>query len=156
MARGGKLTVAQQLFVVQELARFRTPSEVAASVKDLFGVEISRQAAHGYNPERNPRILKRWKDVFAAERERFILEAEAHAVAHQSFRLQEIERIYRGAKSPALQLQALEQAAKERGGAFTNRHDVFDWRAWDASTATPDQLQRIAAGEDPRKVLAGR
>jgi len=51
-------------------------------------------------------------------------------------------------------LEALEQAAKERGGAYTSRRDVLMSR--DPAGASEDQLQRIAAGEDPRKVLSGR
>ena len=124
MPRGGKLSKEAQLFVVQGLARWETLLEVAAAVKEVYGVELTKQAVHHYNPEVNPRLSELLKAAFAGERARFIKDVESHPIAHQPYRLQELTRIYRVTKSPALQLQALEQAAREMGGAFTNRREV--------------------------------
>lgn len=127
MARSGKLTNDQKLYVVQELARFRTPSEIAAAVREDFGVEISRQAIFGYNPERNSELSEKWRVIFAQERRRFLEDLDSIAIAHRPFRLQELEAIYRQARSRnnlVLALQALEQAAKEEGGRFTSRREL--------------------------------
>jgi|HubBroStandDraft_3_1064219.scaffolds.fasta_scaffold01323_3 hypothetical protein len=127
MARRGKLTHEQQLFVVQELACFRTPSEVAAAVKEGFGVEISRQAAHGYSPEHNPGLPEKWRVIFVQERRRFLEDLASIAMSHRPCRLRELEAIYHRAWSMnnlPLALQVLEQAAKEAGGLFTNRRDL--------------------------------
>jgi hypothetical protein len=127
MARSGKLTSDQKLYVMQELACFRTPSEIAAAVKEIFGVEISRQAVFGYNPEHNPALPEKWRVIFVQERRRFLEDLDSIAIAHRSYRLQELEAIYRRAwsmNSLVLALQALEQAAKEMGGVFTNRRDL--------------------------------
>jgi hypothetical protein len=156
MPRAGKLTHAEQLFVVQQLGRYKKPTEIAAEVKERFGKEITRQAVHSYDPEHNPGLLKKWRDAFDKAREGYRSSVDSIGIAQQPFRLEALDEIYRKAKSPVVQMQALEQAAKERGGAFTNRHEVFDARTWDPSTATPEQLQKIAAGEDPRRVLAGK
>jgi hypothetical protein len=153
MAHRGKLTVEQQLYVVEELARYRRPSDIVVAVRETFGVEITRQTVHGYHPEFNPKLGNRWREAFAEARERFKADRDAHPVACLSYRLQEISRIYLDARSPAFQLRALEQAAREMGGAYTNRRDIM---SWDPTDASDDQLQRIAAGEDPRKVLSGR
>jgi hypothetical protein len=38
-------------FIVQSLACFDTPSQVAQAVKDTFGLEVSRQQCEFYDPE---------------------------------------------------------------------------------------------------------
>jgi hypothetical protein len=124
MPRGGKLSKEAQLFVVQGLARWETLLEVAAAVKEVYGIEVSKQAVHHYHPQVNPNLSEPLKAAFAGERKRFIAEVESHSIAHQSYRIQELAKIYRSTRSPALQLQALEQAAREMGGAFTNRREV--------------------------------
>src|SRR5579859_6590427 len=105
-----KLSNLQRLFVVKELARFRSPTEVVKMVKEEFGIDITRQSVFQYNPDRNPDLAKKWREAFEEERARFKAEVDGVAVAHQSFRLQELEEIYRVAKgrgNAPLALQAL-------------------------------------------------
>jgi hypothetical protein len=154
MPKPQRLRMEQQRFVVEALAAYRTPQEVVELVNEVYGLKLSRQAVHRYDPTHG-RPAKKWRVIFDAAREQFLRDAARFAVAHQSYRIQEIEAIYRAAKRSGnyrLCLDALEQAAKEEGGLFTSRRHLDD-RSWDLTTATDDQLRRIAAGEDPRKVL---
>jgi hypothetical protein len=156
MGRQQKLTSEQQHFVVQQLARFGTPSEVVGAVNRLFGIEITRQAVHRYSPEHNPAAAERWRETFDAERERFAKELESIAVTHRAFRLQELEELCRLAKvrgNHVLAAALLEQAAKEMGGRYTNRRENVDAQLPPVATWTDEQLQRVGDGEDPQKLL---
>jgi hypothetical protein len=51
-----KLSQEVQAFIVQQLACFLTPSEVAAAVSEEFGLGISRQQAWKYHAANNPEL----------------------------------------------------------------------------------------------------
>lgn len=149
-----KLTEEQKTFIVRRLACFRTPTEVCEDVEAEFGVKIDRGHVRQYNPEQVA-TSEKWRVIFEATREAFIAEVGREGIAHQTFRLRELADLYRRAKlrkNDPLALQILEQAAKEAGGAFTNRHQI-DHSTIDLSRLTDEQLERLAAGEDLRKVL---
>lgn len=119
-----KLTKDQKEFIVRELACWRSPSEVAEGVverwPELDG-KIDRRQVFEYNPDRS--AGKRLEALFDATREAFISEIGRLGIAHQSWRLREILETVGRAKrmgNEKLKLEALEQAAKELGGAFTN------------------------------------
>ncbi len=121
------MTDAMRLFVVGRLAQWRTPSEVAQEVEERFGVKVARQSLTYYDPEANPSIPDRWRAAFEEARHAAVESIAGIAIGHQGFRLGELLEIYRKAKSSGnlvLALQALEQAAKERGGAYTNRREL--------------------------------
>lgn len=117
------LTHVQKTFVVIRLAQFMTPQEVADAVKEEFDVQITRQQVRHYNPEQSEEVGAEWKKLFKAARARFIKSGESIAIAHSNFRLRELGYIYRELKTRKSWKSAagiLEQAAKERGGQFTN------------------------------------
>lgn len=123
------LTDPAKLFVVQALACFDTPSQVASAVKQEFGLEVSRQQVSIYDPTRpaGRSLSKKLAATFQATREAFLKEAATVPVAHQAYRLRVLNRaLERAEKSgnTTLVLQILEQAAREMGGAFTNRREV--------------------------------
>jgi hypothetical protein len=64
----GKLTTAQQEYVVQRLAAFDSPLAVARSVRDKFGISITRNSIRRYDPTRYPECAARWKELFYAAR----------------------------------------------------------------------------------------
>ena len=64
----GKLTTAQQEYVVERLAAFDSPLEVARSVRDKFGISITRNSIRRYDPTRYPECAARWKELFYAAR----------------------------------------------------------------------------------------
>lgn len=120
-----------QTFIVQQLAMYQTPQEIVGLVKENFEVEISRQQAFYYNADMNPKLPKKWREIFNATRENFLTDVSSIPIAQKSFRLRELDKIYQNQKSAKSQntkamKDTLEQAAKESGDAFTNRfkHDV--------------------------------
>ncbi len=117
------LTVTIKRYIVRALACFETPSDVAKTVKEEFGLEITRMQVHKYDPTKvmGQGLAKELKALFFSTRKDFEENVEAIPIAKQSVRLQAMNKIYQAnPKNPMLQLQVMEQAAKELGGAFTN------------------------------------
>lgn len=124
-----KLTEPQKLAIVQALACFDTPSEVAAAVKEEFGVTITRQQVAGYDPTKATckGMAKKLRVVFAETRKSFLADVSTIPIAQQAFRLRALQREFERAKqrgNSAMVAQILEQVAKELGGALTNRREV--------------------------------
>lgn len=113
-------------FIVQQLAMYQTPQEIVDLVKEAFDTEISRQQAFYYNADMNPKLPKKWREIFNATREKFLSDVSSIPIAQKSFRLRELDKIYQNQKKAKQQntkamKDTLEQAAKESGDAFTNK-----------------------------------
>lgn len=124
-----KLTDPVKMAIVQALACFDTPSEVAAAVKEEFGISITRQQVAAYDPTKATckGLAKKLRAVFEETRKAFLNDVATIPIAQQAFRLRALQREFERAKSrgnSALAAQLLEQAAKELGGAFTNRREL--------------------------------
>lgn len=116
-------------FIVQALACFDTPTQVSDAVKEEFGLDVSRMQVSVYDPtKRMGRNLgKKWRALFDSTRKAFLDDASSIPIANQTFRLRALNRLYEQASSRGnvvLAAQLIEQAAKESGGAFTNRHKL--------------------------------
>ncbi|WP_061238185.1 DUF2280 domain-containing protein [Ectopseudomonas composti] len=113
-------------FIVQALACFDTPSQVAASVKEEFGIEVSRQQCEQHDPTKRAGrdLAKRWVTLFHDTRKRFREDTAEIPIANRSYRLRMLGRLVEKAESSRnarLALQVLEQAAKECGDVYVNR-----------------------------------
>jgi hypothetical protein len=113
-------------FVVQALACFDTPSQVAESVQREFGLSISRQQIESHDPTKvsGRGLAPKWKQLFEDTRKRFREEAAEIPIANRAYRLRTLGRLAEKAesmKNMALTAQLLEQAAKEVGDVYVNR-----------------------------------
>ena len=114
-------------FIVQSLACFDTPSQVVELVKKEFGLSITRQQVESHDPTKaNGRgLAQKWADMFNATRERFQNEISDIPIANKAYRLRVLDRLAtraEGMKNLALTAEIIEQAAKECGDAYTNKH----------------------------------
>ncbi|ENC9771297.1 TPA: DUF2280 domain-containing protein [Citrobacter koseri] len=114
-------------FIVQSLACFDTPSQVVELVKKEFGLNITRQQVESHDPTKaNGRgLAQKWVDMFNATRERFQNEISDIPIANKAYRLRVLDRMAtraEGMKNLALTAEIIEQAAKECGDAYTNKH----------------------------------
>ena len=135
-------------FMVQALACFDTPSQVAASVREQFGIELTRQKCESYDPTKTAGrdLAKRWVVLFNDTRQRFREDTADIPIANRAFRLRALGRMAERAESVknlALAAQLLEQAAKETGGTYTNKQQV-DLSSTDG-TMTPAKDRPIDA-----------
>lgn len=116
-------------FIINALAAFDTPSQVAAAVKEEFGVTVSRQAVEGHDPTKHAgrKLANKWRDLFETARRGFIEEATQVPIAHRSTRLRALNRMAQVAEQKGnfpLAAQLHKQAAEEMGNAFTNRREL--------------------------------
>jgi hypothetical protein len=114
-------------FIVQALACFDTPSQVVESVKNEFGVVLSRQQVETHDPTKasGKGLALKWQTLFHDTRKRFREETAEIPIANRAFRLRALGRFVEKAetmKNIALAMQVLEQAAKEVGDIYVNRH----------------------------------
>lgn len=124
-----KLNEAVQRFIVQALACYDTPTQVAEAVKEEFGIEITRQqaASYDYTKTMGRTLAKKWRVMFDDTRKKFRAEVAEIPIADQAFRLRQLNRMAQLAmtrKNIVLAAALLEQAAKEQGGMFTNKREV--------------------------------
>lgn len=118
-------------FIVQALACFDTPSQVAEAVKEQFGLEISRMAVSAYDPDKamGANLSKDLVTLFRDTRKKFKEATEDIPIAQRAFRLRAMSRVLTRAensRNSVLTLQALEQAAKEVGDIFVNKNRSSD------------------------------
>lgn len=115
-----------KVFIITALACFDSPKQVMADVKERFGLTVTYQQLQAYDPKNDAgkRMSKRFQKIFADTREKFLKDVSDIPIAQQSYRLRVLDRLARRAEdrgNGAMVANLLEQAAKESGGAFTNK-----------------------------------
>lgn len=117
-------------FIVIRLACYDSPSDIQEAFQENFNFKVSASQISYYNPssvQGNAQLAQKWKDLFNETRKRFKKEVQDIPIANQAFRLKKLQRNmeqlermknYKGAN------ETIEQAAKEVGGAYTNKHEL--------------------------------
>lgn len=121
-----KLSEDVKRFIVESLACYDTPSQVAEAVKEQFDVIVTRQAVEAYDPTKvvGKALSQKWRTVFEASRKAFKDQVSEVPIASRVFRIRALARMVGKAekmRNLALAGQLLEQAAKEVGDFYVNR-----------------------------------
>jgi hypothetical protein len=137
--------------LVTLLAQFCGPAEAAKIVSDEYAVTIDRRTAWKYDASKKGcSTSPRYRQLFHEVRDRWLNDMAAIPIAQQGHRLHLLDRLatkleaqgdYGGA------LKAIEMAAKEVGGLFTNERRA-------SVTANIRTVQMTA--EEARAQLAAR
>lgn len=163
------LTPQQKQFVVEQLAAFGTPSEVAKGLLEQFGVTVAPHVVAAYDPTRRAgqRCPALWKRRFLEAREA-MLHGRPSALASRSVRLQQREKMFRRAieqEDFLLANRILDSIAREVGddtSGLEKQVEVTDeqrahaaaefirkWR-WKAQAQRPSTPEEAAAWDrDP-------
>jgi hypothetical protein len=123
-----RLTDAVKLFIVQQLACFDSPQKVADAVREEFGITIRRQRVEDYDPLKRPRLAKKWRELHAFTRTRFLFEVTKEPAYHRAVRVRRLAQMAELAqqrRSIPLAASLYEQIAKETEGWFSNRRIVM-------------------------------
>lgn len=147
-----QMTDAVRMFIIQALAAFDTPSMVAEAVKEEFGVTISRQGVHAYDPTKaaGKDLKEEWRTLFEESRKAFLDNVADIPIANKAMRLRALQRMAskaEGMKNLALAARLHEQAAKEVGNAYTNR---VDHTSSDGSMSPPTLADFYASMRQPK------
>ncbi|WP_323154872.1 DUF2280 domain-containing protein [Pseudomonas alvandae] len=113
-------------FIVQALACFDSPSQVASACKERFGVVVSRQQVETHDPTRKSSkgLAKRWVTLFEDTRSSFRAEMVKEPIANRSMRLRALGRMLEEAEERGhlvIAMKLVGQAARECGDLYTNR-----------------------------------
>lgn len=141
-----KLSEDQKEFIVEHLACYDTPQQVADAFKDEFELTIKRQQVEEYDPvKRKP--AQKWVDLHAAIRKSFLEDLSNVPASKKSYRVRRLAAMAMRAeksKNFVLAKDLYEQIAKEMGEAFTNRRVIVPANPLDelakALGVTADQL----------------
>jgi len=115
------LTDEMKAFIVRGLARYETPTRVAASVQAAFGITIDRRQVYAYDPAGSRPPAQRWIDLHAATRAKFLDAVAEIGIAQKVVRLRMLDRFANRAEENNYTERAarfLVQAAKECGGFY--------------------------------------
>ena len=144
--RGVKLTDEARAFIVVQLACYRTLEAIRQDVKKIFGVEVTQQAINHYDPTTKAKSAAKWEDLFNSARKQYLEDVQQEPLAYQRHRLRLLQETIDAARpiltSPLMHTgegenakpvmvaspleaaeqirKAVETAAKELGGVFTN------------------------------------
>ena len=121
------LPTAVILHIVIELACFDTPAQVATTVKQRFGLAVSRQRIEAYHPERQAgaKLSPKWRAMFYDTRARLLAQLDDIPIACQAYRLRGLGRLATQAETMGnlpLAARIIEQAAREVGDVYLSRN----------------------------------
>jgi len=108
-----KLTEPMKIFIVQSLACFETPQQVADAVKATFKVEIERMQCANYDPTKptGEKMSQKLKDLFYRTREDFKKNIEDIPIANKAFHFKELQKMYDDwGKNKVMRQNVLKQA----------------------------------------------
>ena len=108
-----------KVFIVQSLACFETPQQVADAVKQEFKIEIERQQVASYDPTKptGKNLSKKLKDLFHKTRAEFKTNVFSIPLANKAVRLAELQKIYDDPKmNRILKLKLIRQFKDEMQG----------------------------------------
>lgn len=141
-------------FIIQGLATFQKPQEVADLVKAEFGLEITRQQVASYDPTKavGMHLSEKWRKLFYEYRQQFIDEKDNIPVTHLTYRLTQLQTLIdKAMKSGNMVLAAdlLKQAAEDVGGKYTNQQTVNSKVEQTTETthnfASADEFRQVAS-----------
>ncbi len=119
-----RLSKDVQRRIVIMLACYCKNPEIIQAIKDDFSVEITRQNVNHYNPEHTDEVAEEWKDLFETARENYNENISSIPIAQLAWRLRERQKMYDEARSPQLKSELLTEAARDAGGAYTNKKQI--------------------------------
>lgn len=102
-----------KIFIVQSLACFDTPQQVADAVQQRFGIEIDHRQCEGYDPTKfsGRNLSKKLKDLFERTRKDFKENVENIPIANKAFHFKELQQMYGDyTKNKVMKAKVLKQA----------------------------------------------
>ena len=113
-----------KIFIVQSLACFETPQQVADAVQQRFGIEIDRRQCEGYDPTKfsGRNLSKKLTELFHQTRKDFRENIDDIAIANKAFRLRELQKMYEDSgRNKRAKQNILKQAFQETDGRVTKQ-----------------------------------
>lgn len=156
-----------KIFIVQSLACFDTPQQVADAVMQRFGIEIDRRQCENYDPTKlaGRKLSKKLKELFDRTRKDFRENVEDIPIANKAFRLRELQKMYEDSgRNKRAKQNLLKQAFQETDGRVTRQEitgangDPIKTENNNTNKAvlTPEQLADLTPQELSRLAINGK
>ena len=154
-----------KMFIVQSLACFETPQQVADAVEEIYKIKIDRKQCHSYDPTKyaGRNLSKKLKDLFEQTRNDFRKNVEDIAIANKAFRLMELQKMYEDSgKNKRAKQNLLKQAFQETDGRVTKQEITgkdggpIQQETNNPPKYTPEQLASMTAQELSRLAINGK
>jgi len=115
-----------KIFIVQSLACRDTPQEVVESVKQEFGVDVTRSQCQSYDPTKysGRNLSVKYVDLFNETRKKFDDGLIDIPIANKHYRLRQYQKYLDISRNVKTKMKLLEQAAKDSGGQYTNKTEL--------------------------------
>ena len=157
-----------KIFIVQSLACFETPQQVADAVMQRYGIEIDRRQCENYDPTKfaGRNLSKKLKELFERTRKDFRKNIEDIAIANKAFRLNELQKMYDDSgRNKRAKQNLLKQAFQETDGRVT-KQEITGANGGAIKTEneqkqcqpkhTPEELEKMTPQELSRLVITGK
>ena len=134
-----------KIFIVQSLACFETPQQVADAVQQRFGIEIDRRQCEGYDPTKfsGRNLSKKLTELFHQTRKDFRENIDDIAIANKAFRLRELQKMYEDSgRNKRAKQNLLKQALQETDGRVTKQE--IDHTTKGESINKPTTIELVA------------
>lgn len=154
-----------KIFIVQSLACFETPQQVADAVEKEHKIKIDRKQCHSYDPTKyaGRNLSKKLKDLFFETRKRFQENILDIPIANKSFRLREMQEMYDDfGRNKIMKLNVLKQAFQETDGRVTKQEITgkdggpIQQEVKESPKYTPEELSSMTAQELSRLAINGK
>jgi len=154
-----------KMFIVQSLACFETPQQVADAVEEIYKIKIDRKQCHSYDPTKyaGRNLSKKLKDLFEQTRKEFRENIDDIAIANKAFRLRELQKMYEDSgKNKRAKQNLLKQAFQETDGRVTKQEITgpdggpIQQETQSTHQFTPDELNGLSAQELSRLAINGK
>ena len=154
-----------KMFIVQSLACFETPQQVADAVEEIYKIKIDRKQCHSYDPTKyaGRNLSKKLKDLFEQTRKEFRENIDDIAIANKAFRLRELQKMYEDSgKNKRAKQNLLKQAFQETDGRVTKQEITgpdggpIQQETKNLPQYTPEELAGLSAQELSRLAINGK
>ena len=157
-----------KIFIVQSLACFETPQQVADSVEETYKIKIDRKQCHSYDPTKyaGRNLSKKLKDLFYETRKKFQENILDIPIANKAFRLKELQNMYEDSgRNKRAKQNLLKQAFQETDGRVSPQEitganggtiKTETEQKQTQPTYTPDELANMTPQELSRLVINGK
>ncbi|WP_431437541.1 DUF2280 domain-containing protein [Acinetobacter lwoffii] len=156
-----------KIFIVQSLACFETPQQVADTVKQDFKIEVSRQQVAAYDPTKyvGRNLSKKLKELFEQTREDFRKNVFDIPIANKAYRLKELQKMYEDSGKNKVAKQKLIVLAHRETDGHVIKQEITGPNGGPIQTEntntnthqfTPEELAGLSAQELSRLAINGK
>lgn len=145
-----KLPEPVKRFIVRHLARFESPTDVARAVKEEFERDVTKQNVEYYDPTKQASeqgLSEKLEKLFWETREKFLADESANLSSLKyrlGLRALMINKTLARGDFPLVD-SLLVNAAKDDGGAFTNRRQLSGPDGGPIPLSVEDRRRELAA-----------